>query len=218
MKKKLILMGIAGALALTTMIGGTLAAFQANSSQGTSDITTKDLNICISDGETKELDKYQSGVVKAMPGSTINEDLKVAFAEENNYDSYVRVTIYKAWGEKNANGEFAKDFDGTLDLAAIEILPEQEDDWIVIQTDDETTTMYYKKPISEAGAKRETSKFIDEIRISNEIGNQYANKSFVIEASAEAVQTVGGAEAVRSAWGVSASMDPEGIITGITVE
>ncbi len=217
MKKKLILMGIAGVLVLTTMIGGTLAAFQANSSQGTSDITTKDLNIYISENGAEGLERYRSGIMKAMPGEVINEDLKAVFASSSNYDAYIRITLYKAWGKAGEDGSFVKSHDTALALDKIKIIPENAEDWIIIANDDEMTTMYYKKPLSES-AKIETSKFIEQIQISKELGNQYTDLSFIIEANADAVQSIGGAEAIKSAWGVTAVLDSEKNITDIVVE
>lgn len=214
MKKKLILMGIAGVLVTTTMIGGTLAAFQANSLQGTSHITTKDLSIYISDKSTgqtaKDLDYYSSGAVKVMPGAVIDEDLTVAFSpNSDHYDSYVRVTVYKAWGEKAADGNFSKTYDQKLDLKEIAIRPENENDWIIRENDDETITMYYKKQLSDSS---ETTKFIDEIALSKNLDNGYTDKSFVIEASADAVQAIGGTDAIKSAWGVTVTLDGAGNI------
>lgn len=217
MKKKIILMGIAGVLVLTTMIGGTLAAFQATSSQGTSDITTKDLNIYISENDAEGLALYQSGVMKAMPGEIIDENLKAVFASSANYDAYICITVYKAWGDAGENSSFAKSYDTALELDKIKIIPENAEDWIVIENDEETMTMYYKKPLSES-SKTETSKFINQIQISKELGNQYADLPFIIEASADAVQSIGGAEAIKSAWGVTAVLDSEKNITDIVVE
>ena len=221
MTKKIILMVIAGVLVLTTMIGGTLAAFQANSSQGISNITTKDLDIFISDkGNTEETidsKNYKSDVYKAMPGSKMDENLTIAFASSQNYDSYVRAIVYKAWGKTDADSVFQKSFDHSLDIQSIKIIPEKEEDWIIVNEDDETVVMYHKKPLSMEGIK-ETTKFIDEIAISMNLDNQYADKSFVIEASVDAVQAIGGSDAIKSAWGVTASLDGEGNITAVATD
>ncbi len=217
--KKMVLMCIAGGLVLITMIGGTFAAFQANSSQGSSHITTKDLDIYLSEKGSgiQGLKEYRSGAVKAVPGNRIDENLVISSSASPHYDSYVRAIVYKAWGKTDQNGVFQKSFDDTLDTKMIKIVPENENDWIIFEEDSETITMYYKQPLSEAGVT-ETTKLIDEIILSMELGNEYADKSFVIEASADAVQAIGGTEAIKSAWGVDAHLDQEGNITDIVIK
>ncbi len=220
MKKKLILMGFAGVLVISTIIGGTLAAFRANSSQGTSKITTKNIDIHIQKNDTNEFDQYTTGMINAMPGTVINTDLKIAFDSSNNYDSYVRAIVNKAWWKKDATGSLEKVFDDSLDLAAIEIIPENQEDWIIIDQDAETVVMYYKYPLSDTNSlfQSETSDFVDRIKISEVIGNDYANKSFQVEATVDAVQISQGAEAIKSAWGVQAFLGADGTIQEIAVE
>lgn len=205
MKKKLILMGIAGALVLSTMVGGTLAAFQANSSQGTSKIETKDLKISLSE-DASELAKYYSGDLRLMPGAEVDTNLTVS-TDANNYESYIRVTVFKAWGS-GIKDTFS--IDDSLDHGQINIT--SGDGWIVKTIDNQTTVLYYTKPV--AGGVS-TPSFISKVGIPATLTNDYADKQFTIEAYAEAVQTMGGVEAIKSAWGVDAVIDGSGDITTI---
>lgn len=231
MKKKLILMGIAAVFVLTTIIGGTLAAFNAQTDKkATSKISTKDLGIGIY--EMEQEDKYlavkegKSFFIKGnIPGTTISKNLIVrndcSDSEDSSYDAYVRVTIYKSWGSVETSDvgpnfvkdsslntkEVIKEMNG---IEALHLFPDtnvlNSTGWIIYSDTNEEMILYYTKPIK---AGEETTPFITKVKIDERLGNDYADHSIMIEAKADAVQVIDGVNAISSAWGISANINPE---------
>lgn len=208
MKKKLALMGIAGVLVLTAIVGGSLAAINAQSDTGESVISTKALGIGIYE-EGTEAAKTVVTAEKIMPGDTVDRPMCVENDVEGGYDLYVRVTINKSWGDYDGS-TFEKDFEA--DTSAIGIYRESSD-WIMAYEDEEQLVLYYTRPLA---AGESSSNFMDALVISEELGNRYANKAAQLEVEADAVQKFAGEDAVASAWGVTVTLDAEGNITSVT--
>ena len=217
MKKKLILMGIAGALVVTTIIGGSLALVRTSSSgQATSDITTKDLGIGIYEDNTEAIDG-EIIVKTKVPGETVSKNLVIKNTKttDTGYDTYVRVTIYKTWGEMSdsQNKIFIKDSSlEQLDQIILGIT--QDPNWYLstVASTNEETVLYYKVPIKPGES---TTPFLNSIKIDESLGNKYADKSILLDIDADAVQVIDGVDAISSAWGISVSVNNLGEITSI---
>lgn len=224
MKKKLILMGIAGVLVVTTIIGGSLALIRTSSSaQATSDITTKNLAIGIYEDDKKVVDGPI--ILKAkVPGETVSKNLviKNTLNADDGYDTYVRVTIYKTWGEMSASGngisvnntsdKFVKD--SSLDQSNQIILGlGNSPKWRFVSSTNEETVLYYSVPLKPGES---TEPFLSSIKIGEMLKNDYADKSVLLNIDADAVQAIDGVNAISSAWGVDVSVNGDGEITAIT--
>lgn len=124
MKKRYILMGFAGLLAITTVIGGTMAAFQTRAEKkGVSVITTEDLDIGIFCGDSElgnnEVPTLANYCIKpetnyCMPGTVITAEnakgvtlpLEIKNKINSGYGAYVRVRIYKTWIDNEEKSSF----------------------------------------------------------------------------------------------------------------
>ena len=217
MKKKLILMGIAGALVVTTIIGGSLALVRTSSSgQATSDITTKDLGIGIYEDNTEAIDG-EIIVKTKVPGETVSKNLVIKNTKttDTGYDTYVRVTIYKTWGEMSdsQNKIFIKD-SSLEQLDQIILGISQDPNWYLstVASTNEETVLYYKVPIKPGES---TTPFLNSIKIDESLGNKYADKSILLDIDADAVQVIDGVDAISSAWGISVSVNNLGEIISI---
>lgn len=210
-------MGIAGALVVTTMIGGSLALVRTSSSgQATSDITTKDLGIGIYEDNTEAIDGEIILKTK-VPGETVSKNLVIKNTKttDTGYDTYVRVTIYKTWGEMSdsQNKIFIKD-SSLEQLDQIILGISQDPNWYLstVASTNEETVLYYKVPIKPGES---TTPFLNSIKIDESLGNKYADKSILLDIDADAVQVIDGVDAISSAWGISVSVNNLGEITSI---
>ncbi len=224
MKKKLILMGIAGALVVTTIIGGSLAMIRTSlNKQATSDITTKNLAIGIYE-DNKEAVSGPILLTAKVPGESVSKNLVVknTLSADVGYDTYVRVTIYKAWGKmsnsekgvsvSNISGNFVKD--SSLDqLDQIILGLGTSPKWRSVSSTNEETVLYYLVPLKPGES---TESFLNSIKIGEKVDNAYAEKSILLDIDVDAVQAADGVDAISSAWGVSVSLNSIGEITNIT--
>ena len=91
MKKKYLLLGVAGALVLTTMIGGTLAALDTATTEGaTADISVKSVGVSVNGAENAEV--VDGKIVlesSAVPGGNYECSYNVSNNEPDGYDIYV---------------------------------------------------------------------------------------------------------------------------------
>ena len=210
-------MGIAGALVVTTIIGGSLALVRTSSSgQATSDITTKDLGIGIYEDNTEAIDG-EIIVKTKVPGETVSKNLVIKNTKttDTGYDTYVRVTIYKTWGEMSdsQNKIFIKDSSlEQLDQIILGIT--QDPNWYLstVASTNEETVLYYKVPIKPGES---TTSFLNSIKIDESLDNKYADKSILLDIDADAVQVIDGVDAISSAWGISVSVNNLGEIISI---
>lgn len=132
-------------------------------------------------------------------------------------DEVIRVQIYKYWTD--ASGKKLTDVD--LDLIGLNIVT---DGWIEDESEstDERTILYCSSVVPAGGA---TPIFTDGLTIGSDVakwvietpdGNGTVTTSFVyegmqfnVEVEADAVQARHGAEAAKSAWGVTLSVDED---------
>lgn len=210
MKKKIVLMGVAAVLAMTAIIGGTLAGFNTQSEQGKTDITTKALGIDLV-GESIEVEAYMPGAEVSVPYYVIND-------VEDGYDLYTRVTIYKHWDdltlEANKISLYVKDANGN----AVELTTDanggtvQVNNWFIQYADDEQIILYYAKPLASGEA---TENVLDSLIVDARVDNAYANQKVILEVQADAVQKIAAESSIPSEWGVYPSFDENGNIVSI---
>lgn len=219
MKRKIVLMSIAGALVMSAMIGGTLAGFNTQSGQGRTDITTKALGIELT-GESAFGNGGRTVTETCLPGTEITAPYFVTNNVKEGYELYTRVTIYKYW-EDNENGELQPEnihlYTKTADGGKTELLPGTEaavrvNDWFVQYADGEQVILYYAKPLSSGEA---TGNVLDSLTVDEEAGNAYTGRRIVLEIQADAVQKAAAEASIPSEWGVYPSFDEAGNITAI---
>lgn len=219
-KRKLILMGVAGVLAMTAIIGGTLAGFNTQSEQGKTDITTRSLGIELT-GKSVRMDEEKLVTDTYMPGTEVNLPYYVTNNVEEGYDLYTRVTIDKYWEQKE-NGEldpakirlYTRNADGTLtELTAGDGAEAvRTNDWFVQYADEEQVILYYARPLA---AGEQTGNVLDCLVVDAEAGNEYTNQRIVLEVRADAVQKIAAESSIPSEWGVYPEFDTDGNIVSI---
>lgn len=207
-KRKLVLMGIAGMLITTTIVGGTLAATAVRSQTGNTEavITVDDLSIQLADSMV-ETDRFlvasdsssgnSTGTI-VVPNSTI--EYSQCVQNTGSYPVYIRVTVLKQW-----QGDFAMEMEPDLSYITLNY---NQNDWIAflpqqsIMEREEVPNplvLYYKYPVEVGG---ESSRFLNYIFLSPEIDQNYSNLQIAISVTAEAVQSLDGENSIPSEWGV----------------
>lgn len=218
MKKKIILLAIASIMAVGTIIGGTMAAYQA-STDTRKTISTSSVDVGLefvgADVDESGLVVYESSDIK---DGTVQE--RVRAVNEGERDIYVRVSVNKAWYKDN---EKVFESEGKeLNSNYIGICTANEGDWIIQDADireggnGEVIYFYYKKPLK---AGKPTSELMDAFTILkdvNENTNQYSGLEARIRFDADAVQTTAARDAMVAEWGVYAEIDESGTIVTLT--
>lgn len=204
MKKKLILMCIAGALLMTAVIGGTLAGFNTEiNEQGSAEITVSAFSIEVNDkvASTKGTSESETIEAAAVPGGTMKIDRTIE--NKGEYDLYARVVINKKW--KNID-KSAK----TIQL----VYDDDTSNWITTSDidDNEQVIMYYALPIAAHG---EVKIPLTGIKFDSSLNNDYAGKSVSLDISVDAVQAAVVEDSMLSEWGVLPTVNENGKITGI---
>lgn len=222
MKKKIVLMSIAGILVLTAVIGGTLAGFSTKSEQGKTDITTKSLGIVLLEDEEVPLGAALEEVEIGMPGDEVAMPYCVKNDIDNGYELYTRVTIYKYWDEAFELSKENTQLDAqniqlyALDNATgekVELQPGVKiNGWWVWYADEEQVIAYYTYPLATGMT---TGKILDTVFISPEITNEYTGKHVMLEIQADAVQKAAASDSIPAEWGVYPVIDENDVITNI---
>lgn len=213
MKKKLILMCIAGVFAMTGMIGGTLAGFHTSTERrGVADITVKALGIDLLGTGNPDANFEEVSVKKGAPGEEISLQQCVRNNVEDGYTLYTRVTIDKKWDEAELDASkihlYVWNGEEKEELAAGSIV----NDWIVWYSDPEQIVMYYTKPLS---AGTESTDFINMVSLEADMDNAYAKATAYLTFRADAIQEIAAADAIPAEWGVYPQLDKDGIIFNI---
>lgn len=199
MKKKYILMGVAAALIATTIVGGSLAYFQADGSNVQQQINTKTLSIALtgSGGSDAAGSVFLDG---AMPGDTVTKSVKI----ENTGDTplYARATIRKYWGSyEKSSDTLNKDFEKDTSRITVETL----NNWYVSEEgdEDETIVLYYQDPIQPG----ESVDLMETLKIAADLDNSYTDLGIGLDVEVDAVQAFAAQDAMLSEWGVWAEID-----------
>lgn len=223
MKRKILLLGITCALLLVGLARGTFAAFQtATREMGKADIQTKELKVKVYaralDENGKEVGKSQkvdedgmawgSTIETILPGKEWTESIVIENPQETEegYPLYARVIFYKAWGEEK-DGIFIKDYN--LNPESIQTKLQETEDWIEVFVDEEQSIYYYKHPLA---AKEQSAEMQQRIKIANQLGNAYMEKSMNMIVRVEAVQAAVKEDSFLSVWGIEAEFDENGAI------
>lgn len=212
MKKKLILMCVAGILAGSAIIGGTLAGFNTEmKQQGVAQITTKSMSIGIreNNGESQKAELETA----VAPGTEIPVARSIVNDAPEGYDLYTRVTIYKRWNRDGLDGRKIHLYLGDTELTMENSEAVSDTDWILWYADDEQAVMYYRKPLSENQA---TSEVLSSLKIAGDVNNAYAGAEVILEFDVDAVQKIAAQDAIVSEWGVYPVIDEDGSIVSIS--
>ena len=220
MKKKIRLVALAGVLAATTMIGGSLAYFSAEGSKVQQQINTMTLSIQLQDvildanGEEIGVEPVEGAlsVDHVMPGEVVDKTMRVHNPEE--VTEYVRVSIRKYWTQTSDEGmEKLPDKDAAaIALSPINTEETERERWIVAKETDEHIILYYTKPLAEGES---TKNFMDQVSVSEKLKNEYINLGITLEFETEGVQIFAAEDAFLSEWGVKPVIDEDGYILEI---
>lgn len=206
MKKKYIVMAVACILALTAVIGSTVAAPTRSADKtGNTTVNIEDLDVALAAGVEEDIP------VMAMPGQTIN--FKNYYVENTaGYDAYVRVTIDKQWPGNEA------ELDGSMISLLLGNSDKELNDWLVKETSEEQVILYYKKMLSGKTADETdaTSVFLSGVSFDASMDNSYTDKTANITVTVDAVQAAVAKDAMLAEWGVLPEIDEDGNITAIT--
>lgn len=227
MKKKYLLMGIAGVFVLSTMIGGTLAALDTTTTEGaTAEISVKSIGVAVNGGTgSRTVDGDIELASAVMPGGNCSCSYNVSNDAVDGYDIYVKVEIYKYWTDDTAEVLASKYDDiyytyGEEDIVYPQELSENyltENGWLVQYADDEQMILYYTKPLKASGSEEErtSTNFMDGISFDAAMGNEYADKQLNLEYIVTAVQGNNSSDAMAAEWGMFPVFDENGVLTGI---
>lgn len=214
MKKRIVLMGVAGALTAAALIGGSLAYFQADGGGVRQQISTRTLKISLKDAQTGDAAKESVLFKDAMPGETIGLENKLVVENTGDTPLYTRVTVSRSWGEES-QGAFKKEYG--KDSAKIRLT--SGDGWYVMDNRDgneENLYLYYTEPL---GVKERTTSVLKGLAIAKDLTNEYADKGIQLDVEVDAVQAseseTARQDAILAEWGVWAEFDGDGRITGI---
>ena len=213
MKRKLILMCVAGVLVMTAIIGGTLAGFNTSTeSKGVTNITVKELGITMV-GTGTEANQQEDSIGKgATPGGEVALQHSVTNNVEGGYTLYTRVTIDKKWNDESLDPAKIRLYVGSGENKTELLAGTTVNDWIVWYADAEQVIMYYTKPLAQGES---SSNLIDAVSFDAQMDNSYAGKSAEISVSADAVQQIAAEDSIPSEWGVYPTIGEKGVITSI---
>lgn len=163
----------------------------------------------------------EAGDSQLVPGKKYREELSIQ--NTGDIDQYSRVTIRKYWKTKSSD-EANAEKDTTVSPALIHVeLANIGSDWILDSkaSTPERVVLYYSKKLA-AGAKSSNftkSLMIDGLVVTkvrqypdeknpNKIITEYdySGRTFVLEASVDAVQDHHAQDAIKSAWGIDATI------------
>ncbi|MBS7302824.1 MAG: hypothetical protein KIG50_01635 [Lachnospiraceae bacterium] len=215
MKKKLVLMCIAGALVMTAVIGGTLAGFNTSTeNQGITNITVNTLGIEWKGNQknTEQIDATTVDDIKAVPGGEIVLNYSIVNNVEGGYELYARVTIDKKWANKSLDPEKIHLYVGVGEEKKELVEGEVVNNWIVWHVDKEQFILYYQKPLS---AGEETTNVVDTISFDADIDNEYADQKVELNFRADAVQAAMASDSMPSEWGIYPVISEDGTIISI---
>lgn len=211
--KKIVIMAVAAVITVGTIIGGTMAAYQA-STETNKTISTSSLDVKLN-VEGNQVDRDGSVVINSSDIKNGTVHGKVSAVNTGSKSLYVRVRVNKAWyeGQKKIYEKNNKDVNcNTIGIGFI-----NTNDWFVLSDDvnGEDVYIYYKK-ILKSGEK--SSDFMDEFTLLKDINdntNQYSGLSVKIRFDADAIQTTASKAAMLAEWGIVAEFDNDGRITAI---
>ena len=209
--KKIMLVVTTVVLLAIFVYEGSLAFFHAQTDIS-ANISAGNLGIeLVQDMDKEKITKTENGfqIRSSMSGDEIKD--RVYVENKRDHSLYTRVAVTKYW--VNKDNEKMVD----ADASKLKLITEDTSKWIIIDDADNSNSeivyFYYKLPLEKGG---KTTNLVDAIKISHEIKNgEYADYRIHIAYDADAIQSIAGAEAALSEWGVELSVDEEGSITSV---
>ena len=224
---------IAAALFLTAGIGSARAALTEFSQDHTSEVRLDDIGLTLLENGKevayRNYDKAKAdgswttnnpgGLFSEVPdnivfGKKYTEELSLQ--NTGTIDEFVRVEIYRYWLDKDGKKT------NLLSPELIEVELNTEGGWIEDPDADSKTTertiLYYSSLL---GAGETSAPFTKSVEISNKLAKEVSQKvegntiittykydgvQFCVEVKADAVQNHNAADAIKSAWGIDASI------------
>lgn len=227
MKKKYLLMGIAGVCVFSAMIGGTFAALNVGTSEGvTADISVKSIAVAVEGAAGKETVSGDVELTSAvLPGGNSECSYNVSNAAADGYDIYVKVEINKQWlddaAELEADGcdniYYKKGNENIVYPQGLNGSYLSENGWLVQYADEEQLVLYYTRPLKASKNANESTStnFMDGISFDAAMGNEYAKKQLKLAYKVTAVQGNNSSAAMAAEWGMFPVFDENGVMTGI---
>ncbi len=224
MKHKYTIAGVGIILIAVALIGGTMAANNAQTSQAAeAEISVSNLTGGIEVSSEDPVFAKNSDVT-ATPGGDYDLSLNAVNAGGDlDYASYFKAVIYKEWND--ANGVYIDPVESeaiTEDRIRIgdtyldEVEPgDVVNDWIVASVDEEEIVLFYTKPVDVGQA---TTPFIDGVTFAENLNNRYTQATYNLDFEVTAVQTVSGEAAFASSFGVFPELDENGNIVSVSEE
>ena len=225
MKKKYMLMGIAGVLTAATLAGGTFAALNAASDKAMAQINIKSVGVTIYDEKNALSGGYTEEKTNVMPGETYLMPRFIKNTEENGYAVYVKVVINKNW-EAADGTDIDLDFvagekadilyiqDGKENRSLESLGKSKINDWIITYADAEEIVMFYTKPLAYNEA---TTDFISGITFDETMDSKhFALASYNLNYEVTAVQANNAKDAIAAELGMFATFDNNGNILDIS--
>lgn len=224
MKHKYTIAGVGIILIAVALIGGTMAANNAQTSQAAeADISVNGLKGGIEVSSEDPVFAKNSDVT-ATPGGDYDLSLNAVNAGGDlDYASYFKAVIYKEWND--ANGDYIDPVESeaiTEDRVRIgdtyldEVEPgDVVNGWIVASVDEEEIVLFYTKPVDVGQA---TTPFIDGVTFAENLDNRYTQATYNLDFEVTAVQTVSGEAAFASSFGVFPELDKNGNIVSVSEE
>ncbi|MCR5641198.1 MAG: hypothetical protein K6G04_07600 [Lachnospiraceae bacterium] len=224
MKRKYMIAGAGAILVAVTLIGGTMAANNAQTSEAAqADISVNGLAGGIEVTSTDPVFEAESGVA-ATPGGDYEIVRSVKNAGgELDYDAYFKAVIYKSWldGEESymdttETEDVQEDRPHVADTYYDEVeAGDIVNGWLVGYVDEEEIVLYYTKPL---GVGEQSTNFVEGISFAENLGNAYMDATYSFGIEVTAVQANNGADAMASTLGIYPVMDENGVIVSVSEE
>ena len=223
MKHKYTIAGVGIILIAVALIGGTMAANNAQTSQAAeADISVNGLKGGIEVSSEDPVFAENSDVT-ATPGGDYDLSLNAVNAGGKlDYASYFKAVIYKEWNDANGYIDPVESEAITEDRVRIgdtyldEVEPgDVVNGWIVASVDEEEIVLFYTKPVEVGKA---TTPFIDGVTFAENLNNRYTQATYNLDFEVTAVQTVSGEAAFASSFGVYPVIDKNGNIVSVSEE
>ena len=223
MKHKYTIAGVGIILIAVALIGGTMAANNAQTSQAAeADISVNGLKGGIEVSSEDPVFAENSDVT-ATPGGDYDLSLNAVNAGGKlDYASYFKAVIYKEWNDANGYIDPVESEAITEDRVRIgdtyldEVEPgDVVNGWIVASVDEEEIVLFYTKPVDVGQA---TTPFIDGVTFAENLNNRYTQATYNLDFEVTAVQTVSGEAAFASSFGVYPVIDENGNIVSVSEE
>ena len=224
MKHKYTIAGVGIILIAVALIGGTMAANNAQTSQAAeAEISVNGLKGGIEVSSEDPVFAKNSDVT-ATPGGDYDLSLNAVNAGGDlDYASYFKAVIYKEWNDAKdvyidpvESEAITEDRVRIGDTYLDEVEPgDVVNGWIVASVDEEEIVLFYTKPVEVGKA---TTPFIDGVTFAENLNNRYTQATYNLDFEVTAVQTVSGEAAFASSFGVYPVIDENGNIVSVSEE